>query len=99
MRERWVGFIGALALFGCMTDTERPGSRASAGPTVGVNVAALNLQDVGDVVWDVEVVNGEDPAQVVWQKRLASSALSTSLPFAPRPGLPPTLVASERRTA
>ncbi|PKN54116.1 MAG: hypothetical protein CVU56_28295, partial [Deltaproteobacteria bacterium HGW-Deltaproteobacteria-14] len=50
-----------------------PARQGSAGPAVSVNVAALNLQGVGDVVWDVEVVNGADPAQVVWQRRLASS--------------------------
>jgi formylglycine-generating enzyme required for sulfatase activity len=40
---------------------------------VAVSVAALNLQGVGDVVWDIEVVNGADPAEVVWQRRLSSS--------------------------
>jgi len=40
---------------------------------VSIDVAALNLHGVGNVVWDVEVVNGAAPAQVVWQKRLASS--------------------------
>jgi len=41
-------------------------------------MAALNLQGVGDVVWDVEVVNGADPAQVVWQKRLSSTGYGDS---------------------
>ncbi|PKN56111.1 MAG: hypothetical protein CVU56_17905 [Deltaproteobacteria bacterium HGW-Deltaproteobacteria-14] len=47
--------------------------RGFEGPGVAVSVAALNLQGVGDVVWDVEVVNGADPAEVVWQRRLSSS--------------------------
>jgi alpha-tubulin suppressor-like RCC1 family protein len=38
-----------------------------------LQVAALDLAGVGDVVWDVEVVNGATPAEVVWHKRLASS--------------------------
>jgi len=36
-------------------------------------VAALSLAGVGDVVWDVEVLNGANPAEVVWSKRLTSS--------------------------
>jgi len=48
------------------------------GPSVSINMAALNLQGVGDVVWDVEVVNGADPAQVVWQKRLSSTGYGDS---------------------
>ena len=37
-------------------------------------MAALNLTGVGDVVWDLEVVNGRLPtADVVWQRRLSSS--------------------------
>ncbi|TNF25535.1 MAG: hypothetical protein EP329_22940 [Deltaproteobacteria bacterium] len=44
------------------------------GPTVAIDVAALNLQGVGDAVWDIEVVNGASPtAEVVWQRRLTSS--------------------------
>ncbi|PKN54033.1 MAG: hypothetical protein CVU56_28705 [Deltaproteobacteria bacterium HGW-Deltaproteobacteria-14] len=36
-----------------------------------MGVAALNLEGVGDVVWDVEVQNGD--RDVVWQRRLWSS--------------------------
>jgi len=43
------------------------------GPSVAVDVAALDLAGVGDVVWDVEVVNGAGPPQVVWSKRVSSS--------------------------
>jgi hypothetical protein len=66
--------LAALGMLGvsCVGSAD-PQDGALSGPTVGVNVAALNLQGVGDVVWDVEVVNGADPAQVVWQRRLASS--------------------------
>jgi len=42
------------------------------GPELAVAVAALDLPGVGDVVWDVEVVNDDDT--VVWQRRLSSSA-------------------------
>ncbi|PKN59260.1 MAG: hypothetical protein CVU56_01930 [Deltaproteobacteria bacterium HGW-Deltaproteobacteria-14] len=38
-----------------------------------MQVAALDLVGVGDVVWDIEVVNGAATAQVVWQRRLSSS--------------------------
>ena len=64
--------IGASWWSGCLGGAPSPGG--GEGPELSVNVAALNLEGVGDVVWDVEVVNGADPAQVVWQKRLASSA-------------------------
>ena len=59
----------ALALTsGCLADTA-PGPDF-AGPGVAIGVAALNLEGVGDVVWDLEVRN---PAQVVWQRRITSS--------------------------
>jgi len=48
--------------------------KAFDGPGVTVDVAALNLVGVGDVVWDIEVVNGRTPTpDVVWQRRLTSS--------------------------
>ncbi|PKN56037.1 MAG: hypothetical protein CVU56_18365 [Deltaproteobacteria bacterium HGW-Deltaproteobacteria-14] len=41
---------------------------------MSVSVAALNLQGVGDVVWDVQVVNGRTPTpDVVWQRRISST--------------------------
>jgi len=43
------------------------------GPPLSVDVAALSLEGVGDVVWDIEVVNGAATPEVVWQKRLSSS--------------------------
>ena len=57
-------------------------SPACAGPvapsgatsaSVAVDIAALNLQGVGDVVWDVEVDSGGSSPDVVWQRRLTSS--------------------------
>ena len=61
--------LAALALVvaaGC-------GDIADAGPSVTVDVAALNLVGVGDVVWDIEVRNGATTPEVVWQRRLSSS--------------------------
>ena len=67
-----LGLATALAMAGCVGG-ESPSSPPD-GPTVAVNVAALSLAGVGDVVWDVEVDNGRSPtADVVWQRRLSSS--------------------------
>ena len=44
------------------------------GARLAIGVAALNLQGVGDVVWDLEVRNGASPTQVVWQRRISSSS-------------------------
>ena len=63
----------ALGLFGCAGGWD-PGATGIEGPSVAVNVAALNLSGVGDVVWDLEVVNGRTPtADVVWQRRISST--------------------------
>ncbi|TNF33867.1 MAG: hypothetical protein EP329_07855 [Deltaproteobacteria bacterium] len=43
------------------------------GPPLTVDVAALNLQGVGDVVWDLEVRNGAGTPETVWQRRVSSS--------------------------
>ena len=50
-----------------------PLDAALDGPGLAVNVAALNLAGVGDVVWDLEVRNGASTPQVVWQRRVSSS--------------------------
>ena len=64
-----VSFIGA-----CDDGAGPAAERAFDGPGVAVDVAALNLVGVGDVVWDVEVRNGAtSPGEVVWQRRLTSS--------------------------
>ncbi len=74
MAGRWVTVVAMSILAGCAGPAEPPSGRGFAGPGVAVSVAALNLQGVGDVVWDVEVVNGRTPtADVVWQRRLSSS--------------------------
>ncbi|PKN57075.1 MAG: hypothetical protein CVU56_12860 [Deltaproteobacteria bacterium HGW-Deltaproteobacteria-14] len=71
MQARWsmAAALVSLLVAGCVDGA--PSS--SAGPTVGVNIAALNLTGVGDVVWDLEVVNGASSPAVVWQRRVASS--------------------------
>jgi len=64
-RWLWLGLLGACGAASPPNDE---------GPRVAVDVAALNLQGVGDVVWDVQVVNGRAPTpEVVWQRRLSSS--------------------------
>jgi len=58
--------LGALAIeLSCSQDG------GDDGPALTVDVAALALQGVGDVVWDVEVVDGA--TAVVWHKRSSSS--------------------------
>ncbi|TNF34127.1 MAG: hypothetical protein EP329_07570 [Deltaproteobacteria bacterium] len=56
--------IGATA---CGVPPEEPN-----GPTVAIDVAALDLVGVGEVVWDLEVVAGSGP-ETVWQRRVTSS--------------------------
>ncbi|TNF26796.1 MAG: hypothetical protein EP329_20615 [Deltaproteobacteria bacterium] len=48
-------------------------SEAGTGPQVAIAVAALDLAGVGDVVWDIEVVDGASTPGVVWSKRVSSS--------------------------
>jgi len=62
--------LGALGAASC---ADIPDGSAPAGPTLTVAVAALNLVGVGDVVWDLEVVNGGATPQTVWQRRVSSS--------------------------
>jgi len=47
-----------------------------SGPGVAIDVAALNLAGVGDVVWDLQVDNGG--GDVVWQRRVTSSGYGDS---------------------
>ena len=73
MRDRWAwcGLVG-LGCAGLACD----GAGGAAGPVgrLSVDVAALQLPGVGDVVWDVEVVNGRTPVpDVVWRRRISSS--------------------------
>ena len=50
------------------------GAPRDSGPRVSIEVAALGLGEVGDVVWDLEVVNGKTPVpDVVWRQRITSS--------------------------
>ena len=43
------------------------------GARLAIDVAPLNLVGVGDVVWDLEVVNGATTPETVWQRRVSSS--------------------------
>ena len=73
LRATIVPLVLALALTGCDPEVA-PGPAAGVdGPAVAINVAALNLAGVGDVVWDLEVINGAGTPQTVWQRRIASS--------------------------
>ncbi|TNF32727.1 MAG: hypothetical protein EP329_09400 [Deltaproteobacteria bacterium] len=70
-------FLGSLLVIaGCAAEPTPAGDRAFDGPGVEINVAALNLTGVGDVVWDLEVVNGAGGS--VWQRRVTSSAYGDS---------------------
>ncbi|TNF27916.1 MAG: hypothetical protein EP329_18835 [Deltaproteobacteria bacterium] len=60
--------VAALVASGCAEASDA----TPIGPDLAIDVAALNLSGVGDVVWDLEVVNGA--AQSVWQKRITSSS-------------------------
>ena len=66
---RWL-LLAVLSVAGC---TDTPDEAAPTGPTLTIDVAALNLVGVGDVVWDLEVVNGAGTPQTVWQRRVSSS--------------------------
>ena len=68
MRARYLALLAPTATLACCVAA--PPSSLD-GPVVAVNVAALNLEGVGDVVWDIEVDNGDDA--VVWQRRLTSA--------------------------
>jgi len=48
-------------------------ARDGSGPRFEVDVAALGLADVGDVVWDIEVLNGAATPAVVWRQRVTST--------------------------
>ena len=61
-----VRWLWLLLLGGCGS-----GTPAAPGGRVALEVSALNLVGVGDVVWDIEVVNGAGAS--VWQRRLSSS--------------------------
>lgn len=76
MRRGIIRGVGAVAMFGLVAAClgEVPEVAAPPGPTVSVTVATLSLSEVGDVVWDIEVVNGDaGTPDVVWQQRVASS--------------------------
>ncbi|PKN55397.1 MAG: hypothetical protein CVU56_21505 [Deltaproteobacteria bacterium HGW-Deltaproteobacteria-14] len=45
---------------------------------IDLNIAALNLVGVGDVVWDLQVTNGVATPQTVWQQRITSSQYGDS---------------------
>jgi len=63
--------LGALLVAGC-ADGEPRDDRGFSGPGVQIDVAALQLTGVGDVVWDLEVVNSA--TETVWQRRVTSTS-------------------------
>lgn len=63
----------ALALPCLVHCSEDPAPFALEGPALSIEVAALNLEGVGDAVWDIEVRNGASPREVVWQRRVTAS--------------------------
>ncbi len=72
MHDHLTVLVAALGLAACVSGA--PDAPAFDGPGVAIDVAARNLQGVGDVVWDLEVVNGAAAPQIVWQRRISSSA-------------------------
>ncbi|TNF38079.1 MAG: hypothetical protein EP329_01455 [Deltaproteobacteria bacterium] len=68
----------ALVVAGCTTGTAPDGTDDFDGPGVEITAAALNLEGVGDVVWDLEVVNGATTPSTVWQRRVTSSGYGDS---------------------
>ena len=72
LRSRAAQYLAFSALAaGLAACAEAPPDEGFDGPGVEVAVAALDLPGVGDVVWDVEVLNDAD--EVVWQRRLTST--------------------------
>ncbi|TNF29328.1 MAG: hypothetical protein EP329_16020, partial [Deltaproteobacteria bacterium] len=65
MKRTLRSVLAAALVFGPTACAEGP--TPPAGPPVKIDVAALNLTGVGDVVWDLEVVNGAP--ETVWQRR------------------------------
>jgi hypothetical protein len=62
--------LSCIALAACV-EVGPPGPVGSPDAAVEIRVGALNLEGVGEVVWDLEVDNGRD--EVVWQRRITSS--------------------------
>ncbi|MCB9732351.1 MAG: hypothetical protein H6745_07055 [Deltaproteobacteria bacterium] len=67
----------AFALGGACADGS-PATDDDAARGVTIDIAALSLEGVDDVVWDVEVRNGAETPEVVWQRRVSSSRYGDS---------------------
>ncbi|PKN54672.1 MAG: hypothetical protein CVU56_25260 [Deltaproteobacteria bacterium HGW-Deltaproteobacteria-14] len=67
-RHSTAALVASLLIAGCALDAP-----SEAAPGLSLDIAALNLDGVGDVVWDVAVLNGASTPAVVWQRRIASS--------------------------
>jgi len=67
--RKFLSVVAAGSLLaGCANETPDNGFD---GPAVDMQFAALNLTGVGDVVWDIQVVNAD--TETVWEARIASS--------------------------
>ena len=74
MRAALAPLVAGLVGAGCLGGADP--APPAAGARLAIDVAALNLVGVGDVVWDLEVLNGA--GAVVWQRRVTSSAYGDS---------------------
>jgi len=74
MKRSLCPLVAAATILGCVADptpAERPGSLD--GPTVEIAIAALDLDGVGDAVWDLRVTSGGAPPATIFEARITAS--------------------------